>query len=86
MKDFLIFAIGLGAVCGTTGAWLPQVRRTWRTNSAADFSWAYLALLATGVALWTAYGVLRGDAVVIAGNSATLVLVCSVALVKARRR
>lgn len=86
MKDLLIVAVGLGAVLGTTGAWFPQVARTWRTKSAADFSWGYLALLATGVALWTTYGILRRDPVVIIGNSATLLLVSSVALVKAKPR
>ena len=86
MKDLLLVAVGLGAVIGTTGAWFPQVARTWKTNSAADFSWGYLALLATGVALWATYGVLRRDPVVIIGNSLTLFLVSSVALVKARAR
>jgi MtN3 and saliva related transmembrane protein len=81
-----IVAIGLCAVCGTTGAWFPQAARTWRTNSAADFSWGYLALLATGVALWATYGLLRGDLVVAVGNSATLLLVASVAVVKAKPR
>jgi MtN3 and saliva related transmembrane protein len=86
MEDFLIVAVGLGAVFGTTGAWFPQVARTWKTNSAADFSWGYLALLATGVALWATYGILRRDPVVIIGNTLTLLLVCSVVLVKARAR
>lgn len=86
MNDLLIVAVGLGAVLGTTGAWFPQVARTWRTKSADDFSWGYLALLATGVALWAAYGILRRDPVVVIGNSATFLLVSSVAFVKAKPR
>jgi MtN3 and saliva related transmembrane protein len=86
MPDLLIIAVGLGAVVGTTGAWFPQVARTWKRNSAADFSWGYLALLASGVALWATYGLLRRDPVVIIGNSLTLLLVSSVAVIKAKRR
>lgn len=86
MHDTLIFAIGFGAAIGTTIAWLPQVMRTWRTRSARDFSWGYLALFVMGVSLWTLYGVLRRDPVVIIGNGITLLLVISVALVKAGER
>jgi hypothetical protein len=39
-----------------------------------------------GVFLWTMYGVLRRDAVVIVGNGITLLLVISVGLVKAREQ
>ena len=86
MQDSLIIAVGLGAALGTTGAWFPQVIRTWKTRKAGDFSWGYLALLATGVALWTTYGLLRSDVVVVAGNSLTLLLVSSVGFVKAREK
>jgi len=84
MKNLLIFAVGFGAAIGTTAAWFPQVIRTWNTRSARDFSWGYLALFVMGVSLWTTYGILRRDPVVIIGNGITLLLVISVALVKAR--
>lgn len=84
MNNFLILAIGFGAAVGTTAAWFPQVVRTWSTRSARDFSWGYLALFVMGVFLWTMYGVLRRDVVVIVGNGITLLLVISVGLVKAR--
>ncbi|MDP9194683.1 MAG: SemiSWEET transporter [Acidobacteriota bacterium] len=86
MKDLLILAVGFGAAFGTTAAWFPQVARTWKTRSARDFSWGYLALFIMGVSLWTMYGVLRRDLVVIVGNGVTLLLVISVVLVKARAR
>ena len=86
MKNLLIFAIGFGAAIGTTAAWFPQVVRTWNTRSARDFSWGYLALFIMGVSLWTTYGILRRDPVVIIGNGITLLLVLSVGLVKARER
>src|SRR6185436_15597539 len=86
MKNLLIFAVGFGAAIGTTAAWFPQVVRTWSTRSARDFSWGYLALFVMGVFLWTAYGILRRDPVVIIGNGITLLLVISVGVVKARER
>ena len=86
MKNLLIFAVGFGAAIGTTAAWFPQVVRTWRTRRARDFSWGYLGLFVMGVSLWTTYGILRRDPVVIIGNGITLLLVISVGVVKARER
>lgn len=84
MENMLILAIGFGAAIGTTAAWFPQVARTWKTRSARDFSWGYLALFIMGVFLWTMYGVLRHDLVVIVANAVTLLLVISVGVVKGR--
>jgi MtN3 and saliva related transmembrane protein len=76
--------IGTIAATGTTACWLPQVVKTIRTRSANDFSWSYLAMLITGVALWVVYGVMRHDMVVLGANAATLLLVVIVAAVKLR--
>ena len=86
MNDLLILAVGFGAAVGTTAAWFPQVGRTWKTRSARDFSWGYLALFMMGVFLWAMYGLLRRDLVVVVANSVTLLLVMSVGLVKAREQ
>ena len=76
--------IGAAAAVGTTAAWLPQVIKTWRSRSAKDFSWAYMALFTSGVSLWIVYGVLKKDGVVIAANAVTLLLVLTVLFVKIR--
>lgn len=76
--------IGGFAAFGTTAAWLPQVLKTWKSRSAEDFSWPYLAMFSSGVALWLVYGILRKDAVIIAANGVTLLLVITVAFVKSR--
>jgi len=86
MKDVLILVVGFGAAIGTTAAWLPQVGRTWKSRSARDFSWGYLGLFMMGVFLWTMYGVLRGDLVVVVANSITLLLVILVGFIKAREK
>jgi MtN3 and saliva related transmembrane protein len=81
-----IIVIGLVAAALTTGAWLPQVFKTWRTRSARDFSWGYLAMFACGVVLWAVYGVLRRDIPVIAANVVTIFLVAGVIVVKLTER
>lgn len=86
MNSTFTTVIGGLAAFGTTAAWLPQVVRTWRSRSAEDFSWGYLAMFSTGVALWNVYGVLRKDPVIIAANAVTLALVLTVAFVKMRER
>ncbi|PYQ31760.1 MAG: hypothetical protein DMF56_01235 [Acidobacteria bacterium] len=84
MQSYLAFAIGFVAAIGTTAAWFPQVAQTWRTRSARDFSWGYLALFIMGVFLWTMYGVIRRDIVITIANGITLLLVVSVGVVKMR--
>lgn len=76
--------IGGVAACGTTLAWLPQVLKTWKSRSAEDFSWSYLAMFTTGVACWLVYGFLKKDGVIIAANGVTLLLVVTVFFVKVR--
>jgi len=76
--------LGLAAGALTTGCWLPQLLRTWRTRSADDFSWAYLALLTCGVGLWLAYGLTTGDIVITAANALTLLALLSIGAVKSR--
>lgn len=84
--QLLTTIIGAAAAIGTTGAWLPQVWKTWRTRSADDFSWGYLALFSSGVTGWLIYGFLKKDFVIVAANGVTLLLVVTIAWVKLRER
>jgi MtN3 and saliva related transmembrane protein len=68
----------------TTLSFLPQVLRTMRTRSAGDLSWLWLVMMASGIAGWIVYGVLGEDVPVIAANGITLVLVCTLVVIKAR--
>jgi MtN3 and saliva related transmembrane protein len=67
----------IGYIAGflTTICWVPQLIRSWRTRSLADVSWPYLCTLATGVALWTTYGIQQADPAIIVTNVATLACV-----------
>jgi MtN3 and saliva related transmembrane protein len=78
--------IGYLAAAGTTGAWLPQVLKTIKSRSAEDFSWAYLAVFATGVALWLAYGIGKKEMPIMLANAVTLALVVVVGVVKLREK
>ncbi|MFA5613314.1 MAG: SemiSWEET transporter [Methanoculleus sp.] len=76
----------LGLVAGTltTLSFAPQVAKAWRTRSTTDLSLAMLILLLTGILLWLAYGVAKGDLAIIAANGATAVLIALILSVKAR--
>jgi MtN3 and saliva related transmembrane protein len=80
----VITVVGLLAGALTTGAWLPQIWRTWRTRSAGDLSWHYLAATAAGIATWLLYGVLSRDVAVIVTNVAACTLLSVLLLAKAR--
>lgn len=75
--------IGLVAGFLTTSAWLPQLFRTWKARSADGLSWPYLAILATGIALWITYGALTRNAPVVVANTITISFVIGVIAIKA---
>jgi MtN3 and saliva related transmembrane protein len=76
--------IGLLAGLLTTGCWLPQLLRSWRTRSTTDISWTYLTVLAAGVCLWILYGAVTTDVAVITTNVATAAALLTLASFKAR--
>lgn len=77
--------IGMVAGALTTIAFVPQVAKTWRTQSAGDLSLPMLVLFNAGIGLWLAYGLLIGSAGLIAANTVTIVLSLSILWVKLRR-
>jgi MtN3 and saliva related transmembrane protein len=67
--------IGLAAAVCTTGANLPQLKKAWTTRQTDDISMYMLLVLASGLALWVAYGVLQKDIVIILANAISLALI-----------
>jgi MtN3 and saliva related transmembrane protein len=65
---------GYAAALCTTGAYIPQVVRVWRTRSTHDISLKMFLVLVTGLALWLTYGIWRGEVPIIVANGVTLVL------------
>lgn len=76
----------LGFLAGilTTVAFIPQVVKTWRSQSTQDISLAMFAIFTAGVLAWLVYGVLISDLPVILANSVTLVLAGTILFFKLR--
>ena len=68
----------------TTLSFLPQVFKTWRSGSAGDFSWIWIAGFGAGLALWLVYGLALGSLPLVAAHGVTISLVLAIALVKWR--
>jgi MtN3 and saliva related transmembrane protein len=77
-------ALGLIAGALTTGAWLPQIVRTWRLRRAEEISWSYLGVFGVGIGCWLTYGLIRSDLAIILANVVTLVLVALLGALKLR--
>ncbi len=82
----MISATSLGMVAGTltTFAFLPQVIRTWKRRSAADFSFLMLAVFVSGVGLWLIYGWLMSDLPLVITNLVTFALAAAILAMKLR--
>lgn len=82
----MINATSLGMVAGTltTLAFLPQVIRTWKRRSAADFSFLMLAVFVSGVGLWLIYGWLMSDLPLVITNLVTFALAAAILAMKLR--
>lgn len=80
--DAITSSIGFIAAILTTVAFVPQVRKVWRTRSAKDVSLGMYTLFTLGVALWLAYGILIHSWPVILANVVTLVLAGMVLVMK----
>ncbi len=73
----------LAAIC-TTGAYIPQVLRVWRTRSTTDISLKMFLVLVTGLSLWLTYGLWRGELPLVLANGTTLVLASIILFFKLR--
>lgn len=67
----LIETIGLIAGALTTGAFVPQVYKTYRNRSTADISLTMYLVLLTGIALWLVYGAYIKSLPILMTNSIT---------------
>ena len=59
VSDGSVSPLGIAAGTLTTISFLPQVLKTWRSQSAKDFSFWMLGAFASGVLLWVIYGLDR---------------------------
>jgi MtN3 and saliva related transmembrane protein len=78
--DLLSWIGGLAAVL-TSLSYLPQVKKAWSPGSTDDLSLKMLIALTSGLLLWSIYGVMKVDWVIICANVvggtlSLIVLVC----------
>jgi len=76
--------VGFLAVLVSTLSLTPQIYKTWRSRSAADFSYGWLFAALAGAALWLGYGSLKSDWAVVAANLIGSALVTSLIVMKKR--
>jgi MtN3 and saliva related transmembrane protein len=75
-------ALGLIAATLTTSAFVPQVYKAWSTKRTKDISAPTFIVLLLGISLWTVYGVLKEDPVIVLANLTTAVLALSILFLK----
>jgi MtN3 and saliva related transmembrane protein len=76
--------LGGAAAVLTTGAFAPQVWRSWRTRSVRDLSGAMLLAMGLGNVLWLVYALAKGAAPLAAANAATFAMIAALGVLKAR--
>jgi MtN3 and saliva related transmembrane protein len=77
-------SIGLIAGFCTTVCLTPQLHYIWRSKCARDVSLTMFLVMGIGTSLWLVYGTLIRSGPVIAANSASLVLIVSILVLKLR--
>jgi MtN3 and saliva related transmembrane protein len=68
--------VGYIAAIGTTGAFIPQAFKVYKTKKTEDLSLGTFLLFSTGVLLWTVYGVFINSVPVILSNGITFFISC----------
>ncbi|SNS23722.1 MtN3 and saliva related transmembrane protein [Tardiphaga sp. OK246] len=77
MSSILPWVGGLSAVL-TSLSYLPQVRKALPRGSTNDLSLKMLVVLTSGLGLWIAYGLLKGDWIIVLANSIGCALTATV--------
>ena len=76
--------IGFIAALCTTSSYFPQPKKCWITKSAGDLSLKTFLVLAVGVGLWTIYGILLSDAIIVLANGVSLCALLGILYFKLR--
>ena len=82
MDPLVIKLIGFAAATCTTVAYAPQAIKVWKTRSTGDISLGMFLVMVLGLALWLVYGLLSGDAPLVAANAITIVLAGGILFMK----
>ncbi len=82
MEPIAVKMLGFAAATCTTLAYAPQFIKVWKTRSTEDISLGMFLVMVLGLALWLAYGLLSGDAPLVAANAITMVLAGGILFMK----
>mgnify|MGYP001562950416 CR=1 FL=1 len=83
MAEWISF-LGLAAGACTTGSFIPQVIKSWKTKETKDLSGAMIVLVVIGIILWLTYGILTKDLPIILANGLSLMLTITMLVIKIR--
>jgi MtN3 and saliva related transmembrane protein len=76
--------IGFLAGVLTTASHIPQLYKSWTSGETKDLSLKMILVLGTGLALWCAYGIVRGDLAIILANGISVLLLSGILYFKLR--
>jgi MtN3 and saliva related transmembrane protein len=76
--------LGYAAAIGTTGAFVPQAYKVFRTKKTEDLSLGTFSLLCSGIILWIIYGFIVNALPIILANSITFAMTFYILLIKIR--
>ena len=82
MEPLIVKLLGFAAATCTTLAFAPQFVKVWKTRSTVDISLGMFLVLMLGLVLWLIYGLLSGDAPLVAANAITMVLAGGILVMK----
>lgn len=82
--EIIIVGILAGTFC--TISFIPQIIKIYRTKNAKDLSITTFLVFSLGVSLWLTYGILIKEAPIIIANTATLLLVMVILIMKLKYR
>lgn len=86
MDASLTEMIGLVAGCLTTGSFIPQVLKIFKTRDVSGISLVMYVAFTLGVLLWCIYGFSHGQLSIILANGITLALAAVILGMKIRYR
>jgi MtN3 and saliva related transmembrane protein len=84
MEIDYIAVLGLIAGTLTTASFFPQVLKTIKIKETKDLSLSMYIVLATGIFMWTVYGILIGSVPVILANAVSFILATIILILKVK--
>ncbi len=78
--------VGLIAATLTTIAYVPQVRKTWKTKNVSTLSLTMYVVMFSGVMMWLTYGILQKSIAIVLANIITGILTSTLIYLKLKYR